>query len=111
MEKTVIFSLPWSTQLATTLAAKLKIEIGIAEVRDFPDGDSYVRIDSDVQNKIVILICALDHANCKILPLLFMAQTLKEFMLFLLIRLMKISCKVVRSKLLLVIQLRMPLIK
>lgn len=60
------------------MANKLEIEIGSAEIRDFPDGESYIRVDSDVQNKVVILVCGLDHPNNKILPLMFMAETLKE---------------------------------
>lgn len=75
---TILFSLPQNNPLASTLADKLKTEIGLAEVRHFPDGETYVRIDSDVKNKTIILVCSLDHPNSKILPLLFMTQTLKQ---------------------------------
>ncbi|MBS0358498.1 MAG: ribose-phosphate pyrophosphokinase [Proteobacteria bacterium] len=78
MKESLIFSLPHDKLLTATLATKLKIEIGAAEIRDFPDGESYVRIDSNVQNKTILLICSLDHPNNKILPLVFMAKTLKE---------------------------------
>lgn len=78
MEKSIIFSLPDNNQLASKLANKLNIELGYVVIREFPDGESYIRIDADVKNKIVILICTLSHPNCKILPLMFMAQTLKE---------------------------------
>lgn len=74
----VIFSLPQNNPLAITLVDKLKIETGLFEIRDFPDGEIYLRIDSDVKNKTIILVCSLDHPNNKMIPLLFMAQTLKE---------------------------------
>ncbi len=78
MKNHILFSLPGNQPLTTALANKLKIKIGTLEMRDFPDGESYIRIDSDVKNKIVILICELDHPNNKILPLLFTAKTIKE---------------------------------
>lgn len=74
----LIFSLPQNNPLALALADKLKIETGLFEIRDFPDGETYLRIDSDVKNKTIILICSLDHPNNKIIPLLFMTQKLKE---------------------------------
>lgn len=79
MKNTIIFHLPNNATLANALANKLNIEIGSAEIREFPDGESYIRINSDVKNKLVILVCSLDHPNTKALPLMFMAQTLKEF--------------------------------
>jgi ribose-phosphate pyrophosphokinase len=78
MEKNIIFSLPENIKLTKALANKLAIEIGKAEFRVFPDGESYVRIDSDVKNKTVILFCTLDHPNLKVLPLIFMARTLNN---------------------------------
>ncbi|MCL9684965.1 ribose-phosphate pyrophosphokinase [Legionella maioricensis] len=78
MKKTIIFSLPGNIKLTQALANKLAIEMGKAEIREFPDGESYIRVDSDVKNKTVILVCTLDHPNSKILPLLFMARTLND---------------------------------
>lgn len=65
-------------QLALALVDTLDLELGIAEIHDFPDGESLIRIKTDVKHKIAILICSLDHPNPKIIPLMFMAQTLKE---------------------------------
>ena len=78
MERKIIFSLPGNQELTQSLAQKLKIEQGEAEIRSFPDGESYIRIHSEVKNKTAILICTLNHPNAKILPLIFMARTLKE---------------------------------
>ena len=78
MEKYILFYLPDNKLFAETLATKLKVAIGSAEIRNFPDNESYIRIDSDVKNRNVILVCTFDHPNNKILPLLFFAKTLKE---------------------------------
>lgn len=76
--ETIIFSLSKNLQLPHTLAQKLQVEIGLAEIRDFPDGETYVRIESDVKDKTILLVGSLDHPNYKILPLMFMSQTLKK---------------------------------
>lgn len=78
MENNILFSLPGNAKLTQLLAKKLTIELGKAEIRSFPDGESYIRIDSKVQNKTAILICTLNDPNPKVLPLLFMARTLKD---------------------------------
>ena len=58
MSKSVIFALPGNTQLAHAIVDKLGIELGVAEIRDFPDAESFIRIKSDVKNKVAILICS-----------------------------------------------------
>lgn len=73
-----IFYFPEDKALAEYLAKKMGIDLGVAEIRNFPDGETYIRIISQVKNKSVILICRLDHPNNKILPLFFMAKKLKE---------------------------------
>lgn len=78
MREIILFSLPDHTSLANTVADKTGLELGAAEHRRFPDGESYLRIMSDVNNKNVVLLCSLDNPDSKILPLMFMAQTLKE---------------------------------
>lgn len=79
MQNTIIFSFPDNQALADSIAGKLRIDLGIAEIRDFPDGETYIRINSDVRDKNVILVCTLDHPNTKFLPLAFFVKTLKEF--------------------------------
>ncbi|RDI43426.1 ribose-phosphate pyrophosphokinase [Aquicella lusitana] len=78
MKNSIIMPLPAYTQLAVALASQLRIEIGTIEVRNFPDDESYIRLDSDVKNKTVILVCGLEHPNNKSMPLMFAAQTIKE---------------------------------
>ncbi|HHF7365554.1 TPA: ribose-phosphate diphosphokinase [Legionella bozemanae] len=78
MDNPILFSLPGNKELTQALSNKLSIEIGKAEIHTFPDSESYIRINSEVKNKKVFLVCTLDHPNSKILPLIFMARTLKE---------------------------------
>jgi ribose-phosphate pyrophosphokinase len=78
MNEYMMFPLPNNLALANVLAKQLNIAMGSMEIRDFPDGESYVRIDSNVENKTVFLVCTLDHPNNKVPPLMFAAQTMKE---------------------------------
>jgi ribose-phosphate pyrophosphokinase len=78
MKKIVLFALPGNEELTHSLGRKLKLEIGEASIRSFPDGETYIRINSDVANKTIILVCSLDNPNQKLLPLMFMAKTIKE---------------------------------
>lgn len=70
--------LPGNTALATTLAAQLGIELGTLTLHAFPDKESYVRIDTPVIGREVILICTLDRPDEKFLPLAFTAATAKQ---------------------------------
>lgn len=78
MKNMIIFSLPENEQLTSALSQTLVIEMETAVIREFPDNETYVRIDSDVKNKTAVLVCTLNDPNPKFLPLIFMAQTLKE---------------------------------
>ena len=78
MAKILLFALPNNEKLACSISSKLKLTMGEACIRAFPDGETYVRIKSNVKNKTIILVCTLDNPNQKFLPLFFMAKTLKE---------------------------------
>lgn len=79
MKKNIFFSLSDHTALSQALSQNLKVDIGKIEMREFPDGESYIRIHSDVKDKTVILLYTLDHPNSKLLSLLFIARTMKDF--------------------------------
>ena len=78
MNNNIIFSFPGNKRFAQYLANKLNIEEGKLTIKRFPDGESYVRINSTVRDKIAILFCTLNNPNKSILSLMFAAQTLKE---------------------------------
>lgn len=71
----VVFALPGNEAIARSLASQIGAEFGTSKVRRFPDGDSYVRIDTLVENREIILVCTLDRPDEKFLPLSFMAAT------------------------------------
>lgn len=74
----VLFCLDDNTSLFTELARLLGWRRGELRVRHFPDGESYVRLLSEVRGRRVVLLCSLDHADNRFLPLLFTAQTARE---------------------------------
>lgn len=77
MKEIIFFSLPGNDKLTDKLAVKMKAEIGNAVVRKFPDGESYIRILTDVKNKYAVLVCTLHEPDEKILPIYFLSRTLK----------------------------------
>jgi ribose-phosphate pyrophosphokinase len=75
--KPIVFSLYSNATLDSYLYNKSKYERGMLFHKAFPDGESYVRIDSDVSDRKVIVIAALDRPNDKIESLIFAASALK----------------------------------
>jgi len=46
-------------------------------LRQFPDGESYLRVLSDCRNANAVILCNLHQPNAKLLPLIFLCETLK----------------------------------
>jgi len=78
MKNIIVFSLPGNEELAKVIALKLKAEVGKSIIRQFPDGESYIRIQSDMKDKSVLLVCTLDRPDEKLLPLYFLSKTAKS---------------------------------
>lgn len=78
MKNSILFSFPEDRTMGEALAKRLDIEIGSLDLRYFPDGETYVRIDSDVKGKQVLLVCSLDRPDPKLLPLIFLSKTAKQ---------------------------------
>ncbi len=76
--KKIFFSLPHNEALTRSLAAKANAEMGEAVIRRFPDGETYVKVQTDVREKKVVIVCTLDHPDEKLLPLFFLSRTVKE---------------------------------
>jgi len=76
--KPIFFALPGNSLLGTQLAHTLNAPIGELTIRSFPDEETYIQVLTPVENKVVILICTLDRPDQKLLPLYFLAKTLKE---------------------------------
>ena len=73
-----VIALPGSDVIAAAVARRLEGILGAAELRAFPDGESYVRIDGDVAGRDVVLVCALDRPNEKMTPLYLLAATARD---------------------------------
>ena len=65
--------------LCAPLAGQLGAEPGRLTHRLFPDGESYLQIHTQVQDRDVVVIADLVHPNQKFLPLIFLTETLREF--------------------------------
>lgn len=74
----LVLPLPGNANLAGRLARRLGGELGTLTVRRFPDGESYVRLDTDAAGRSVVLVCTLDRPDEKVLPLYFAAATARE---------------------------------
>lgn len=78
MSRTLFFALPGNERFAERLAAAVDEKCGLLTVRDFPDGESYVRVDSDPIGRDVVLVATLRHPNDETLPLIFLADAVRE---------------------------------
>ncbi|MEQ1854915.1 MAG: ribose-phosphate pyrophosphokinase [Longimicrobiales bacterium] len=78
MREPLLLALPGNERFVAGLAAELPGEIGRLTVRHFPDGETYVRVDTPVEGRDVILICTLHRPDDKILALLFVAAATAE---------------------------------
>ncbi|MBS0578105.1 MAG: ribose-phosphate pyrophosphokinase [Proteobacteria bacterium] len=69
---------PGEESLGDSMRSELPVESVDFEMRRFPDGETYLRIDSNVQGRQVVILCTLREPDVKILPLLFMADALRD---------------------------------
>lgn len=65
--------------LAPSLCQTLGIQAGVVTRRSFPDGESYLRVDTPVKDRPCIVLAELAHPDGKYLPLVFLLATLREF--------------------------------
>lgn len=67
-----------NTALANKLLASAVFERGECEVRQFPDGESYVRVISECSGRDIVILCSLYQPDRFVMPLLLCAETLRE---------------------------------
>jgi ribose-phosphate pyrophosphokinase len=70
----VVLAFPESATLARRVSELTAMPLGIVESRQFPDGETYLRIDTECAGTSIVLVSALDHPNGKLLPLVFLAD-------------------------------------
>jgi ribose-phosphate pyrophosphokinase len=78
MTRALALALPGNERLAREIAASAGAELGVLETRRFPDGESYVRLISDVSGRHVVLVCTLADPDPQILRLIFAARAARE---------------------------------
>lgn len=74
----LILPMPGNEAFAADLIAHLGAELGAIEARQFPDGEHYVRIRSDVAGRDVQIVCTLARSDAAFLPLIFAADAARE---------------------------------
>lgn len=72
--KPLLFALENPHGLNEGLLSHTDFDAGEIERRQFPDGESFVRLLTPVEGRDVILLCSLDRPDTKTLPLLFAAD-------------------------------------
>jgi ribose-phosphate pyrophosphokinase len=76
--KPLVFALPGNEALADELTTLVDGERGELTFRHFPDGETYVRVEESVDARPVFVVCTLHRPDDKVLPLFFLAETLRE---------------------------------
>jgi len=76
--KTIVFAYPGNETLADNICNTLGFERGKFEMRSFPDGETYIRLESEVKGKNAIVVCTLDRPDSKLLPLYFLSEIISD---------------------------------
>lgn len=74
----ILFPMPGNEAFAVHLDRAISCEVGQMEMRHFPDGETYIRLLSQVHGRDVIFVCTLDHPDEKMIPLYLAARTARE---------------------------------
>lgn len=73
-----LLAMPGHEPLATRLREALGVPALGLVTREFPDGETYLRIEGDVNGRAVALLCTLHEPNPRFLPLAFIADALRD---------------------------------
>lgn len=76
--KPLLLTLSPQTPMHHTLLKQLSAEEGKITYRHFPDGESFVKVETNCENKNIILLAPLFKPDDKILPLIFISETVRE---------------------------------
>jgi ribose-phosphate pyrophosphokinase len=74
----VLIAVPGSEDHASRLASRLGLDVIAPEVRLFPDGELYVRVEADLRDRDVVLVSTLDKPAEKFLIIAFLAATARD---------------------------------
>ena len=74
----LVIAMPGSEALAADLARHIEGEPGALQTRRFPDGETYLRIMSEVAEREVVVVCTLARPDDQFLRLVFAARTVRD---------------------------------
>lgn len=74
----VIINFNAAPAIGEKLVHELSAESAEYTYRHFPDGETYIRIDTTPGGRDVVIVSSLENPDSKILPLLFLASTSRE---------------------------------
>ncbi len=78
MTQEIIIPLPGNEALATLIAGHLNVARGSLQTRSFPDQETYLRFEDELNGRTVVLVCSLDRPDPKFLPLVFAADAARD---------------------------------
>lgn len=76
--KKIIFTAKGNEHLGEKICADPSNVKGEFEQRKFPDGETYIRLLTEVKNEIIVIVCSLNNPDEKLFPLILFAETLHE---------------------------------
>ena len=74
----LLFELPGNETFGGELADHLEVDRATVTLRNFPDGETYVRVDDEMEGRRAIVLATLDRPDAKVLPLFLLADTLRD---------------------------------
>jgi ribose-phosphate pyrophosphokinase len=74
----LLYVMPGQEALGRNLLAQSDFDAGELELRQFPDGESYIRVLDDVRGAEVAILCQLHQPDDKVLALLLLVATLRD---------------------------------
>ena len=74
----IFVPLPGNDEMAAALARRVGGELVLPITRAFPDGETYFKLDANLRDRSIVLVCTLDRADPKFLPLIFAADTARD---------------------------------
>ena len=78
MTRPLLIPLPGNDPLVDGLASGIGADVGRVAIRRFPDGETYLRYETPIAGRSLVLLCTLDRPDDKFLPLAFAAAAARD---------------------------------
>ncbi|MGD9878515.1 MAG: ribose-phosphate pyrophosphokinase [Reyranella sp.] len=74
----LLLAMPGNEGVVTGLQVAIAADLARYELRRFPDGETYFRLDDDARDRHVVVLCTLRGPDAWLAPLVFAADLLRE---------------------------------